>query len=177
MPSCFVRTLHVRDADHLDTILASVGSDQDPADDDSRTPELVQLMRLVINAILYATSAPPPEGWPVLAAPSAAVVSKARSRGARRRSAAAHRAELLSASHSSASAFLLPGKISISRLRELRQAERHDRGGQLFSRFMVRGHWRRPATTWTDQRARWIEPYWKGPEMATIIEREYRMTL
>jgi len=40
---------------------------------------------------------------------------------------------------------------------------------------MVRGHWRRPAKKWTDQRLRWIEPYWKGPEMAAVIEKAYRL--
>jgi hypothetical protein len=40
---------------------------------------------------------------------------------------------------------------------------------------MVRGHWRRPAKNWTEQRLRWIEPYWKGPDMATVIEKAYRL--
>jgi hypothetical protein len=31
------------------------------------------------------------------------------------------------------------------------------------------------AKTWADQRLRWIEPYWKGPDMAAIIERAYRL--
>lgn len=26
---------------------------------------------------------------------------------------------------------------------------------------------------WTDQRLRGVEPYWKGPELAAMIEREY----
>jgi hypothetical protein len=37
------------------------------------------------------------------------------------------------------------------------------------------GHWRRAARIWADQRLRWIEPYWKGPDMAAIIERAYRL--
>jgi len=40
---------------------------------------------------------------------------------------------------------------------------------------MVRGHWRRPQKGWTDQSLRWIEPYWKGPDMATVIERAYTL--
>ncbi|MBM4321625.1 MAG: hypothetical protein FJ125_17200, partial [Deltaproteobacteria bacterium] len=47
--------------------------------------------------------------------------------------------------------------------------------GKLMHRFMVRGHWRRPAASWKEQRPRWIEPYWKGPDMAAIVEREYRL--
>lgn len=42
-------------------------------------------------------------------------------------------------------------------------------------RFMVRGHWRRANSNWKDQRMRWIEPYWKGPDLATIIERQYQL--
>ncbi len=48
-------------------------------------------------------------------------------------------------------------------------------GRQILRRFMVRGHWRRPAPTWKEQRMRWIQPYWKGPDMATIIERTYKL--
>ena len=46
---------------------------------------------------------------------------------------------------------------------------------KISARFMVRGHWRRANPSRTDQRQRWIEPYWKGPEIATVIEREYRL--
>jgi hypothetical protein len=70
--------------------------------------------------------------------------------------------------------FYLPGKIPIQRVRELQQARKANGGGELFSRFMVRGHWRRPAVTWKEQRLRWIEPYWKGPEMAAVIEPRFR---
>ena len=52
--------------------------------------------------------------------------------------------------------------------------ERSD-SGQLLARFMVRGHWRKPAAGWKAQDHRWIEPHWKGPEMATVIEQEYQL--
>lgn len=73
--------------------------------------------------------------------------------------------------------FYLPGKIDIRRLEQLQQVERVGDGGgkSLMTRFMVRGHYRRANPGWKDQRLRWIEPYWKGPELATIIEREYRL--
>jgi hypothetical protein len=29
---------------------------------------------------------------------------------------------------------------------------------------------------WTEQRMRWIEPYWKGPDLAAVIEKTYKMT-
>lgn len=45
----------------------------------------------------------------------------------------------------------------------------------MLHRFMVRGHWRRPAKAWKDQRMRWIAPYWKGPDIAVVIERAYKL--
>ena len=45
----------------------------------------------------------------------------------------------------------------------------------MMTRFQVRGHWRKANPSWHDQRLRWIEPYWKGPELATIIEKQYEM--
>lgn len=69
----------------------------------------------------------------------------------------------------------LPGKIGISQLRKMRQLARGPNGGQLMHRFMVRGHWRGPGRNWKDQSPRWIEPYWRGPSLASIIEREYRL--
>lgn len=44
------------------------------------------------------------------------------------------------------------------------------------ARFLVRGHWR-AARGWTDQRVRWIEPYWRGPELGPTIEKEYRLKI
>ena len=76
---------------------------------------------------------------------------------------------------SSDDVFYLPGTINISRVRKLQELERAPEGRVLLRRYMVRGHWRRAAKTWADQRLRWIEPYWKGPDMAAIIERAYRL--
>ena len=74
--------------------------------------------------------------------------------------------------------FFLPGKIDIRRVEQLRQVESSgtNQGGRtLMTRCVVRGHYRRPNPTWKDLRIRWIEPYWKGPELATVIDREYRL--
>jgi hypothetical protein len=73
------------------------------------------------------------------------------------------------------SVYYLPGKIKISHMRKLRQVARGPSGRTLMHRFMVRGHWRRPNPNWTDQSLRWIEPYWRGPSLASIVEREYRV--
>jgi len=69
----------------------------------------------------------------------------------------------------------LPGKIPISQVRALRELRSSREHGPLFARFMVRGHWRRALHTWRDQGARWIEPYWRGPALGDIVEREYRL--
>ena len=76
---------------------------------------------------------------------------------------------------SSENVYFLPGKIEISRVRHFQELERVETGRRILHRFMVRGHWRRPVANWTDQRMRWIEPYWKGPDIAAVIEREYRL--
>ena len=73
------------------------------------------------------------------------------------------------------SVYYLPGKIEISHLRKLRQVARGPSGRTLMHRFMVRGHWRRPNPNWKNQSLRWVQPYWRGPSLATIIEREYRL--
>lgn len=114
------------------------------------------LLRLVLNAILYATSAGvTPE--------VRTVVPCKRLPGSS------------GPPPSSDSVFFLPGKIDIRHVRQLQELQRAPQGGALFARFMVRGHWRRPAKNWSEQRLRWIEPYWKGPDMATVIEKAYRL--
>jgi hypothetical protein len=69
----------------------------------------------------------------------------------------------------------LPGHIDIRQTRRLAEVEASPNGRELLHRFMVRGHWRRANPSWKDPRPRWIEPYWKGPDLATILERQYRL--
>ena len=114
------------------------------------------LLRLVLNAILYATSA--------------GVIPEVRTLAPRKRSPGSS-----AAPPASDSVFFLPGTIDIRRLRQLQELQRAPEGRSTLARFMVRGHWRRPAKTWEDQRLRWIEPYWKGPDLATVIEKAYRL--
>lgn len=113
------------------------------------------LLRLVINAIVYATSAgvtPEIRTAPARPKPQNAV-----------------------ATPSSDSVYFLPGAIDIHSVRRLEELERAPEGRAMLARFMVRGHWRRPQKGWQDQRLRWIEPYWKGPDLAAVIERVYRL--
>lgn len=93
----------------------------------------------------------------------------------RKRQRAENRARALHKDAAGEDAFFLPGKIHISQVRRLQEIEQTATGRALLVRFMVRGYWRRANAAWTDQRLRWIEPYWKGPDMAAIIEREYSL--
>lgn len=116
------------------------------------------LLRLVVNAILYATSAGvTPE---VRTSPTSAPKKPS---------------SILAPPRSSDSVYFLPGTIDIRSVRRLQELERAPEGRAMLSRFMVRGHWRRAQKGWSDPRLRWIEPYWKGPDMATTIERAYRL--
>jgi len=125
----------------------------------ARTRPLPGLVHLVLNAILYATSA----GVEVEVRPGGMHSHGAIGSGKGQ-------------AVGSDEVFFLPGKIEISRVRRLQELERVSGGRQLFHRFMVRGHWRRPSTSWKDRRLRWIEPYWKGPDIAAVIERTYALT-
>lgn len=113
------------------------------------------LLRLVINAILYATSA--------------GVTLEVRTVRPR-----APRSGVAPPPGSDA-VYFLPGTIDIRRVRRFQELERAPGGGTMLARFMVRGHWRRPQKAWADRKMRWIEPYWKGPDMAAVIERAYRL--
>ena len=135
---------------YLDAIAPLPEIDPPPPD----TSPVRGLLRTTINAILYATSA--------------SVTPERRSPPARSRAKPRQ-------VFSSDEVYYLPGTIDITRVRELQALERAPEGRALLRRHMVRGHWRRAAKNWTDRRLRWIEPYWKGPDMAAIIEHAYRL--
>ena len=122
---------------------------------------LGKLLGVVFNAVLYATSA----GVETELRPAKKQYAEAGSRSNHDGPA-----------FSSEDVFYLPGSIDISNAKPLQELERTSEGGKLIHRFMVRGHWRRPNPTWKDRRLRWIAPYWKGPDLAAIIERTYRLT-
>ncbi len=116
------------------------------------------LLEITLNAILYAVS-PASEKVPRLSprAPSATGLGGSDS------------------AFASDDVFYLPGPIPISQTRQLERLEHVPSGRQLMTRFMVRGHWRSPNRSWKDQNMRWIKPYWKGPDIAAVIERTYRL--
>ena len=121
---------------------------------------LRRLLHLIFNAILYATSA---EVEP----------RSRRSPGRTSEGRSGPKKEPLI--FSSENVYFLPGAIEISRVRNFQELERVSDGRSILHRFMVRGHWRRAAASWKDQRMRWIEPYWKGPDIAAVIERTYKL--
>jgi hypothetical protein len=134
-----------------------------PADDSEggelllTSERLARLVSIVLNAILYATSA--------------GVEAKPVRRTRPKTKVSARRAP----EYTSEEVFHLPGHIDIRMVRNVAAIGRAPNGRQILHRFMVRGHWRRPNPDWSDQRMRWIEPYWKGPDMAVVIERSYRL--
>jgi hypothetical protein len=139
----------------------SPGGDEPLVIDGAPVPRqrpLPGLLRVVLNAILYATSAgvepevrraPPRPPSPRKGQPARMLTSE--------------------------DVFFLPGHIEISHVRRLEELARVPSGRQLMHRHLVRGHWRRANPGWKDQRVRWIAPYWQGPDLAAIIERTYRL--
>lgn len=162
------RDMVVRPDDRLDAILDSRHDDLPPGGSDPvfLAPEMKKLVHLTINAILYSTSR--------LLEPKT-VGPQGKRRRARRGPGGPGPGRRSSKGYSDEDVFHLPGTIDITSMKRLRELERTDGGLQVLRRFMVRGHWRRAAATWGDQRLRWISPYWKGPDMGMIIERNYRL--
>jgi hypothetical protein len=138
-------------------VRALVGSIQDPDIERKPSDPLQELLDTVTNAIIYATSM---NEKPEIRVPRIASTGKTQSD-----------VEMWS----SEEVFYLPGKIKLSQVRRMQELVRAPNGRRLFYRFMVRGHWRRPAKNWKIQRPRWIEPHWKGPDMAAVIERAYEL--
>jgi hypothetical protein len=163
-PYLLVRELKIAPHDHLDQILsAHCGSGAGKQPDPVLKSELMgRMLHLVINAVLYTTSAD--------------VVTETRPSPLIKSGRQTVEQEADTEYLSSREVIFLPGKINISHVKELQAVEKSESGRKLMVKFMVRGHWRRANPKWKDQRPRWISPYWKGPDMATVIERQYRLT-
>ena len=160
-PYLLSRDLLVEPDSHLEAILESHLPDVDPARRDPvfTDPLFKRLMQRVLNAILYATSAG----------------AKVDSRRAPRAKPARGTSPPAPPDSSAEEVYFLPGHIDIREVRQLQRAQRVPSGRALVHRFMVRGHWRRASPTWKDQRLRWVQPYWKGPDIASVVERAYRL--
>ena len=176
-PYLVSRELFVQPDEHLDGILDShhPSVSRETRDPIFLAPELKKLVHLVSNAILYATSA---HLEPLLLSSKLRRLEQSLTGKGQRKREPLLRPALQAARRvlsSEDASFHLPGHIDITTIKRLRELPETESGQTLMKRFMVRGHWRRPNPDWQDQRLRWIEPYWKGPELAAAIEREYRM--
>lgn len=171
-PYLLGRDLLVDPRARIDEILDSHFPDVDPAarDEVFTSAPMKRLLHLVINAVLYATSA----GVVPTLIRSPLAAAKPPKPGTRKRSQQ-RELDRERRRKTGEDVFFLPGKIDIRQVQQLQEMETGAAGRALMARFMVRGHWRRANATWEDQRTRWIEPYWKGPELAAVIEREYRL--
>lgn len=165
-PWLITRDLEIQPDDTLDDIIESRFADAQNPDPVFRSTELRQLVQLVVNAILFAGSSP---AWPVVGSAPSTTGTEPANRPRRTR------VPPTPPERSEEQVWHLPGKIPIRQVRALRQLQRDRAQGALFSRFMVRGHWRRAPDTWHDRNPRWIAPYWKGPPLGDIVEREYTL--
>jgi hypothetical protein len=172
LPLLVSRRLSAFSADNLDTILESHRRDaEERALDPAVSSQALQsLLHLVINAVLYATSAE----------------CERRELAPRRdttRSPRRERKATASSMLTGETVFFLPGKLQISQITtdsdhgsEPPSSDRSPiTGREILKRFPVRGHWRRPSESWKDQRIRWVRPHFRGPSMAAVIERQYRL--
>jgi hypothetical protein len=163
-PAVIPCRLELLDTERVDRIITGATPAVTGLDEDEgvlpiyESAPLRDLLSLVVNALLYATSKDadvrevqprcPPSG----------------KKGSREVPV-----------FTSETVFHLPGTIDIKTLAQLKNARRGGREHELTRRCMVRGHWRRAHEGWEDQRPRWIAPHWRGPSAAAIVERQYRL--
>ncbi len=100
----------------------------------SAASELRQLVHLVVNSILYSTSAD--VEWKLLLSPVQKVARAARQRGKAKRQRVTQKVQLLKREHCSQEVFYLPSRIPISQVRKLHRLERSPSGQKLMSRFI-----------------------------------------
>lgn len=159
-PYLVVRELSVGPGDRLDAVVDSHFLDEARGDDEVpaifRCTPLRELLRLVLNAILYTTSADAERDTVEPAKRPAPSLGK-------------------SQPLTSETVFHLPGTSDIGTLRELKRSVFGSTDRHQVHRCMVRGHWRRAAKSYKDQSPRWIGPHWRGPSVAAVVERQYRL--
>ncbi|WP_437692883.1 SEC-C metal-binding domain-containing protein [Sorangium sp. So ce176] len=162
-PELVVRELSVRQDARIVDLLRTLSPGDEPGEEVETliaSPPLRGLVGLIINAILYATSA---DAGAVPGDPRGDDAPPPR----RRRGGAIPPTDGI---------FRLPGKIDVTSLKQLKRVRRGASDAQAIRRCMVRGHWRRAGRSWKDASPRWIKPYWRGPSAAAIVEREYRLS-
>jgi hypothetical protein len=163
-PSVVPCRLELHDRKRVDRVIAEASAGVAELDEDEgvrpvyESTPLRDLLGLVVNALLYATS-------------KDAKVDEVKPGRSETRKKSEREVPILTAE----TVFYLPGTIDIRTLEQLKKARRGGREHTLTRRCMVRGHWRRAQPGWEDQRPRWITPHWRGPSAAAIVERQYRL--
>jgi hypothetical protein len=163
-PAMIPCRLELLGGERVDRIIAGVTPGVLGLDDDEtvlpiyESAPLRDLLGLVVNALLYATS----KDAEIREVPPGSKVTRKMN-------------DLEIPIFTSETVFHLPGTIDIKTLDHLKKARRGGREHELTRRCMVRGHWRRAQQGWEDQRPRWIAPHWRGPSAAAIVERQYRL--
>lgn len=131
------------------------------------------LFRLILNAVLYLGSSDPDialrlSGREAALKEAAAMKSHVKAKKARQEARKESELDYTSVGESVQPIYVRKGDASGD--------TSHPGGFREYAvRFLVRGHWRNqpcgPALA--DRRLTWIKPYYKGPEMAAIVNRPY----
>lgn len=135
--------------------------------------DALSFFRLILNSILYITSNNP-DITQVLSKRNTAIKSSEKIRSQVKSKKAKQQAKKLSELD-----YHLVGKdvgqIIINKDIKSSDTTQKNNNIEYAVRFLVRGHWRNQAcgSELTDRRLVWIKPYYKGPEMADLINRPY----
>lgn len=122
------------------------------------------LLRIILNAILYCTH-------PKEALPCGSSQEKPHA------SAQAQKPIKVASDQQETERILfLPGFLTLTQTRQLRKLRDTAKGTQLFSRHMVRGHWRRVVSSTGSVKLSWVRPHWRGQSIGVILEKAWRVT-
>lgn len=132
------------------------------------------LFRLVLNAVLYLGSNDPDiierlSGREIALGEASAIKSHVKAKKARQEARKESELDYSSVGESIQPIYVTKGTPSGT-------DSPADGGFQEYAvRFVVRGHWRNQpcGTALTERRLTWIKPYYKGPEMAELVNRPY----
>lgn len=133
----------------------------------------LHFFRILVNAILYLASSDPDLSL------RASPVAEMRSRAAATLNGYKKHELLQHISHySELDGNIVGGNVApivVEPGRPATSLVRISQGSASSKRFIVRGHWRNQAhgEGMADRKLIWIQPYWKGPEMADVVGRPY----
>lgn len=147
----------------------------DLEDDSEFFKDGLHFFRIIINAVLYLASSDP--DLSLRTSPAADLVAQAKTilNGYKRHALNREAQHYSRLDGTVAGENLHP--IEVSGSTSTRAPSLGATGMQLDRRFVVRGHWKNQAHGEGMQLRKliWIKPYWKGPEMAEIINKPYKV--